>query len=121
LWQRRLCRRCHVEGFTPKNEVNTMPATTEAEAPLLKLETQLWKTRAEAKQKWLERVLAQPVRSPRERERRTMWIKRALEAVQRGQDEVKYQTALMDAYAEHLTVLEMRLIQAAEEKRGAPD
>jgi len=98
-----------------------MPATTEREAPLLKLESQLWKTRAEAKQKWLERVLSQPVRNPRERERRTMWIKRALEAVQGGQDEVKYQTALMDAYAEHLNVLEMRLIQAAEEKKGASD
>ena len=95
-----------------------MPATTEAETPLLKLESQLWKTRAEAKQKWLERVLSQPVRNPRERERRTKWIKRALEAVQRGQDEVKYQTALMDAYAEHLSVLEMNLIQAAEEKEG---
>ena len=98
-----------------------MPATTEAETPLLKLETQLWKSRAEAKQKWLERALAQPVRNPRERARRTMWIKRALEAVQRGRDEIKYQAALMDAYAEHLTVLEMRLMQASEEKRGAPD
>ena len=97
-----------------------MPATIEAETPLLKLESQLWKSRAEAKQKYLERVLSQPVRNPRERERRTMWIKRALEAVQRGQDELKYQTALMDAYAEHLTVLEMRLIQATEEKKGAP-
>lgn len=98
-----------------------MPATIEADAPVLKLETQLWKSRAQAKQKWLERVLAQPVRNPREAERRTMWIKRALETVHRGQDEIKYQTALMDVYAEHLTVLEMRLIQAAEEKRGAPD
>jgi N-acetylglucosamine kinase-like BadF-type ATPase len=50
-----------------------------------------------------------------------MWIKRALEAVKRSQDEIKHQTALMDAYAEHLSVLEMNLIQAAEEKRGAPD
>ena len=100
-----------------------MPATTETEpeAQVLKLESRVWKTRAEAKQKWLERVLAQPVRTPRERERRTMWIKRALEAVKNGQEELKYQTALMDAYAEHLTVLEMRLIQAAEEKKGAPD
>jgi len=80
----------------------------------------MWKSRAQAKQKWLERVLAQPVRNPREAERRTMWIKRALEAVKHGQDELKYQTALMDAYAEHLTVLEMKLIQAAEEKRDAP-
>jgi hypothetical protein len=98
-----------------------MPATTEVDAPLLKLETQLWKGRAAAKQKWLERALALPVRNPREAERRTMWIKRALETVQRGQDEIKYQTALLDAYAEHLTVLEMRLIQAAEERKGAPD
>ena len=98
-----------------------MPVTIEADAPLLKLESQLWKTRGQAKQKWLERALAQPVRNARERERRTIWIKRALEAVQRGQDDIKYQTALMDAYAEHLTVLEMRLIQASEEKRGAPD
>jgi hypothetical protein len=100
-----------------------MPATTETEpeAPVLKLESQVWKARAGAKQKWLERVLAQPVRTSQERERRTRWIKRALEAVKDGQNELKYQTALMDAYAEHLNVLEMRLIQAAEEKRGAPD
>ena len=96
-----------------------MPMTIEADAPLLKLESQLWKTRGQAKQKWLERALAQPVRNAREKERRTIWIKRALEAVQRARDEIKYQTALMDAYAEHLTVLEMRLIQAAEEKKGA--
>jgi hypothetical protein len=98
-----------------------MPVTNVADAPLLKLESQLWKTRAQAKQKWLERALAQPVRNSRERERRTIWIKRALEAVERAQDELKYQTALMDAYAEHLSVLEMNLIQAVEEKSGAPD
>jgi len=95
-----------------------MPATIEAEAPVLKLETQVWKARAEAKQKWLDRVLAQPVHNARERERRTRWIKRALEAVKLGQEELKYQTALMDAYAEHLSVLEMSLIEAAEQKEG---
>jgi hypothetical protein len=95
--------------------------TTETDAPLLKLESQLWKTRAQAKQKWLERALAQSVSTPRERARRTIWIKRALEAVQHAQDEIKYQTALIDAYAEHLSVLEMNLIQAVEEKSGAPD
>jgi hypothetical protein len=98
-----------------------MTVTTEMEAPLLKLESQLWKSRAQAKQKWLQQALAQPVRTARDRERRTIWIKRALEAVKRGQEEVKYQTALMDAYAEHLSVLEMSLIQAAEQKGGAPD
>jgi hypothetical protein len=95
-----------------------MSATIEAEAPVLKLETQVWKARAEAKQKWLDRALAQPVRTARERERRTVWIKRALEAVKQGQEEIKYQTALMDAYAEHLSVLEMSLIEAAEQKDG---
>jgi hypothetical protein len=98
-----------------------MPATTETETPWLKLESQLWKARAEAKQKRLERLLAQPAQTPRESERRTMWIKRALKTVKRSQNELKYQTALMDAYAEHLSVLEMNLIQATEEKRGAPD
>jgi len=98
-----------------------MTVTTEMDAPLLRLESQLWKSRAQAKQKWLQQALAQPVRTARDRERRTIWIKRALEAVKRGQEEVKYQTALMDAYAEHLSVLEMSLIQAAEQKGGAPD
>jgi hypothetical protein len=99
-----------------------MPATTETEpeASVLKLESQVWKARAQTKQKLLEQILAQPVRNPREQKRRATWIKRALEAVKQGHDEIKYQTALMDAYAEHLTVLEMRLIQAAEEKEGTP-
>jgi hypothetical protein len=81
---------------------------------LLELETQVWKARAHAKQKWLERTLAEPARNPRDAERRTMWINQALNVVKRGQDEVKYQSALMDAYAEHLSVLEMSLIAAAE-------
>ena len=44
------------------------------------------------------------------------WIKRALSTVKRGQGEIKYHAALMDAYAEHLSVLEMTLIAAAEQK-----
>ena len=46
------------------------------------------------------------------------WIKRALDLVKRGQAEIKYHAALMDAYAEHLSVLEMTLIGAAEHKTG---
>ena len=38
--------------------------------------------------------------------------------VKRGQSEIKYHAALMDAYAEHLNVLEMTLISAAEQKRN---
>ena len=85
---------------------------------LLELETQVWKARAHAKQKWLERTLAEPTRNAQDGERRTMWIDQALDAVKRGQDEVKYQSALMDAYAEHLSVLEMSLL-AASERVGA--
>jgi hypothetical protein len=92
-----------------------MPAT--APTPLLELESQVWKARAQAKQKWLERTLAEPAKSPREAERRSLWINQALSVVKRGQDQVKHQAALMDAYAEHLSVLEMSLIAAAERAR----
>jgi len=93
-----------------------MPAT--AQTQLLELESQVWKARAQAKQKWLERTLAEPARSVRDAERRAMWINQALDAVKRGQDRVKHQAALMDAYAEHLSVLEMSLIAAAERTRA---
>ena len=89
------------------------------ETSLLELQTQLWKARAQAKQKWLEQSLAQPTRSPDEAAWRTTWIKRALKTVKRGQDELRYQAALMDAYAQHLSVLEMTLLAAGEEKRTA--
>ena len=92
-----------------------MPAT--AHTQLLELETQVWKARAHAKQKWLERTLAEPARNAQEAERRATWINQALSVVKRGQDQVKYQSALMDAYAEHLSALEMSLIAAAERAR----
>src|SRR5436190_6588668 len=88
-------------------------------SPLLELQTQVWKARAHAKQKWLERSLAQPMDSPDDAAWRMTWIRRALDTVKRGQDEIKHQAALMDAYSEHLTVLEMTLMAASEEKRSA--
>jgi len=95
------------------------------QAHLFELQTQLWKARAVAKQKWLEWVLSEPVDGPRAAARRAVWIKRALEAVRRGQAEIKYRAALSDASAEHLSVLEMILIGAAEQRpapaeNGAP-
>ena len=92
--------------------------TSSVQTPLLELQTQLWRTRAQAKQKWLEQSLAQPIRTPEEAASRMTWIKRALDLVKRGQDEIKYHAALMDAYTEHLSVLEMTLISAAEQKRS---
>ena len=85
------------------------------QAHLFDLQTQLWKARALAKQKWLEWVLSEPVDGPKAAARRAVWIKRALEAVRRGQTEIKYRAALSDASAEHLSVLEMILIGAAEQ------
>jgi hypothetical protein len=82
--------------------------------PLLELQTQLWKARAQAKQKWLERSLQEPTDDPSETARRALWVKRALEAVKRAQATMKYNAALVDAYSEHLSVLEMTLMSAAE-------
>jgi hypothetical protein len=36
--------------------------------------------------------------------------------VKRGQAAIKYRAALIDAYAEHLSVLEMTLLAAVEQK-----
>ena len=38
--------------------------TALVETPYLELQKQLWKTKAQAKQKWLEQSLAQPTRTP---------------------------------------------------------
>lgn len=91
------------------------------QTPLLELETELWKARAQAKQKWLEQALSEQVTDPRAAARRMKWIRRALGTVKRGQDEVRYRAALTDAYAEHLSVLEMILMGAAERKGVAAD
>ena len=89
------------------------------EAPLLELQSQLWKARAQAKQKWLERSLAEPAKTPREAAQRMAWIKRALKMVKRGQSDIKSQTSLLDAYAAHLSAIEMTLMSAAEQKTPA--
>ena len=89
------------------------------QAHLFELQAQLWKARAVAKQKWLECVLSEPAESPRAAAQRAVWIKRALEAVKRSQAEIKYRAALSDASAEHLSVLEMILLSAVEQ-RPAP-
>ena len=95
--------------------------TSPVEAPILELQKQLWKARAQAKQKWLEQSLAQPTRTADDAAWRLTWIKRALNMVKRGQAEIRYQAALMDAYMEHLSVLEMTLIAAAEQKRSTDE
>jgi len=107
-----------------------MPATaqqpvrdlqTHVQTSVLELQRQVWKARGHAKQKWLEQALAAPVKNPRDAEERAAWIERALELVKSGQDEIKYQAALLDAYAEHLSVLEMSLMAASESKSGGAE
>ena len=93
--------------------------SSSVQTPLIELQTELWKARAQAKQKWLEQSLAQPTKSPDEAAWRTTWIKRALKTVKRGQAEIRYHAALMDVYAQHLNVLEMTLLAAGDEKRTA--
>lgn len=91
-----------------------MPATTTTS--LLDLQTDVWKTRAQAKQKMLERILAEAPETPRDAQRQARWIHRALSAVKQGQDEIKYESALLDVYAAHLNALEMSLMAAAEQR-----
>lgn len=90
------------------------------QTPYLELQKQLWKARAQAKQKWLEQSLAQPTMTADDTAWRMTWIKQALNMVKRAQADIKYQAALIDAYAEHLNVLEMTLIGAAEQKASEP-
>ena len=92
--------------------------TSPAQTPFLELQKQLWKARAQAKQKWLEQSLAEPTSAPDDAAWRMTWIKQALNMVKRSQSEIQQHAALLDAYTEHLTVLEMTLMAAAEEKRS---
>jgi len=93
--------------------------SSSVQTSLIELQTELWKARAQAKQKWLEQSLAQPAKSPDEAAWRMTWIKRALKTVKRGQAEIRHHAALMDVYAQHLSVLEMTLLAAGDEKRTA--
>jgi hypothetical protein len=84
--------------------------------PLLEVQTQLWKARAQVKQKLLDRILAAPVKEPQDLERRKKWVDRALGMVRREQEKMKYQAALIDACVAHLNVLEMNLLGATERR-----
>ena len=89
------------------------------QTPFLERQKQLWKVRAQTKQKRLEHSLAEPTTTTDDAALRMTWIKQALNLVKRRQAEIKYHAALMDACTEHLSVLEMTLIAAAEQKRSA--
>jgi len=86
------------------------------QSPFLDLRVKLWQTRAQAKQMWLERALATPPATPADAARRQRWIARALNGVRNAQNAVKSRASLLDTFAEHLSVLEMTLMGASEDK-----
>ena len=47
--------------------------TSPVQTPYLELQKQLWKARAQAKQKWLEQGLAQPTKTSDDEAWRTTW------------------------------------------------
>lgn len=73
------------------------------------------KGRARAKQQWLDKVLATPPRSAAATRHRRRWIAYALDRIKRTQTRVARRASVLDAYSEHLHVLEMTLMAAAEE------
>jgi hypothetical protein len=85
---------------------------------LLELRIGRLKTRARARQHWLEKLLATPPETPTASLRRKHWVAEALDRIKRTQDILAYRAGLLDAYNEHLHVLEMTLMGAAEEKSG---
>ena len=74
------------------------------------------KTRARAKQQWLEQTLSSSDAASGKNLRRQHWIADALERIKRAKADAMYRASLLDAYTEHLSVLEMTLMRAAEEK-----
>jgi hypothetical protein len=93
--------------------------TSPVQTTFLERQKQLWKARAQAKQKRLEQSLAEPTKTSDDATLRMTWIKQALKMVKRRQADIKHYAAFMDACTEHLTVLEMTLIAAAEQKRSS--
>ena len=85
---------------------------------LLELHIGRLKARARARQQWLEKMLASPPENAKAGLKRKRWIAEALDRIKREQDTVTYRASVLDAYNEHLSVLEMTLMGAAEEQSG---
>src|SRR5688572_13869669 len=112
-----LCIRFSLPVGTRGNQEGD-PMASSIETPSLEKKAEIWKARAQAKQKWLEKALAEKTTSPRQAALRTAWIKRALKVVQRAQSTIRYHTGLVDAYAQHLNALEMTLLSETDQKTG---
>jgi hypothetical protein len=76
------------------------------------------KERSRTKQQWLERMLATSPKTSSEGVRRQHWIHDALHRIKRAKAQALYRATILDAYTEHLSVLELTLMGAADEKGG---
>lgn len=72
------------------------------------------KERSRTKQQWLERMLAASPKTSSEGVRRQHWIHDALHRIKRAKAQALYRATILDAYTEHLSVLELTLMGAAE-------
>jgi hypothetical protein len=79
------------------------------------------KERGRTKQEWLERMLSSPPATPAEGLRRRHWIHDALNRIKRAKAGAMYRASLLDVYTEHLSVLELTLMGAAEETKTKHD
>ena len=96
-----------------------MPATRKAQ--VLESRVQQLKERGRTKQQWLERMLSSPTTTPSAGVRRQHWVHDALHRIKRAKARAMYRARLLDAYTEHLSVLELTLMGAAEEKSSKPE
>jgi len=94
--------------------VDKMPVTRKSQ--VLESRIERLKERGRTKQQWLERMLAAPPKSTSEGVRRQHWIHDALHRIKRAKARALYRASMLDAYTEHLSVLELTLMGAAEEK-----
>jgi hypothetical protein len=72
------------------------------------------KERGRTKQQWLERMLSAPAATPSEGVRRQHWIHDALHRIKQAKARALSRASILDAYTEHLSVLELTLMGAAE-------
>jgi hypothetical protein len=73
------------------------------------------KERSRTKQQLLERMLAASPKTSSAGVRRQHWIHDALHRIKRAKAQALYRATILDAYTEHLSVLELTLMGAAEE------
>ena len=82
--------------------------------PVLEARIERLKERGRKKQQWLESMLSSPAATPSEGVRRQHWIHDALHRIKRAKAQAMYRASVLDAYTEHLSVLELTLMGAAE-------